>query len=403
MAMNAIKNNQNLIPHDDIIYQILSCIPAKSFSKFRFLNKTWFKILTTDLNFAKLNYNRSTRSNSNPSILAKRLATNEFYLAAEHRSCDNAVKLKVPFDYEGIGSRNSYYVDGICNGLVCLSHCDRKEVFIWNPITKDHISIGYSPVESQSCSCSRTTYFAFGFHQGINEYKVIKVVTASTFMSVSSSDFNLHFSVFTLGKDSSWRTLHENMACDLSLSSSLVNGSLHWLTRKKGSGYEDFIVCFNLETEAFGTMLPPDGVDLNAKHVCPTVGELDGLLCLYCAHFRQEIQIWVKRKYHGDRSWTQLFRIGIPVCGRFHDLGLLGPVSYNGQYILQKNNNELILYNPRSNSIKMLKGFGFQFLCAYRFIGSIISPRLISGAGCNTTDGRGRIIKRKKVYHLPTS
>ncbi|KAL5723382.1 hypothetical protein ACHQM5_006789 [Ranunculus cassubicifolius] len=363
------------LPHD-VVIQILSRLPAQYLWPFRCVSKSWLHLLTRDLQFANLHFHRSIKLNTNnPSILASRagVENTSLYLASEYTACDEAIELSLPW------LSGKATIMGICNGMLCLKPHDGYNVFIWNPLTGDHINIP----STRTTPLFPDSYigapgFGFGFHEGTNQYKVIKVLVESDFRK---NDHHTQVSVYTLGVDTEWRSLEDDIPHKLDIfrtTKPVVDGSFHWLAGGTGMTLSPLIVALDLREEIFQEFIPPKVVDLGDSFPSDMIGELGGLLGYFCAVPQRNVQIWVMYEYGEVDSWTKLFVVGSPeVSGAFtylHPLGLLN----SSEVFVIKNDRELIVYNRETNSITNLEGFGFGFYMAYLYIGSIISPRHIS-------------------------
>lgn len=375
MDTDDLLQKKNL-PHE-LQVEILSWLPINYLCPFRYVSKTWLHLISFDPQFAKLHLDRTIQSKTNPAIIVQRNKSQRyFHLATDHTTCDSAIPLELPFEQDGIG----YAVYGICNGLLCLSCMGKDEVYIWNPITNDHITIKYPPTPSRFSGFKKGTRVAFGFHPSTNEYKIIKVFGECDYNALQ---FHSQVSVYTLGVDSSWRTVVEDMPYNISCCPppcSLVNGVVHWLGMRTGSLSVCVIVAFDLKDEFFQEITPPDDVDFDHQLATTSIGELGGKLCIFCEHYQENLQIWVMKEYGAVNSWSKQFKIGLSEVGRFYDLSPLGVFAQDSDIILTKNKAELILYHPETNSISYLNDFGYKFYAAYTCTGSMISPKVISGA-----------------------
>ncbi|KAL5702389.1 hypothetical protein ACHQM5_027614 [Ranunculus cassubicifolius] len=371
-----------MIPHE-LVVEILTWLPAIHLWPLRCVNKTWFNLLTTDSNFAKLHFNRSI---SNPSIIAKTSSGKaNFHLATDYTACNESINLGFPFE-EG----EAYYsLIGISNGLICILHMTRNHVYIWNPIIKDQISIKYPPSPA---------YFGFGFHQDSNAYKVVKIVPRNA----------LHVSVWTLGVDSSWRDLEVDNECKIhfviSMPSPIVNGCIHWLAIK-GPSYMTIILSFDMKDEVIAEIALPIEVSLMRIYDdnCLEIMEIGGCLCICCYSAENQIlQIWEMKDYGDVSSWRKL-ELGRPEVGDLVSFALQlkprGLIARTGEIMLQKTSRvikgelspdmrrQLILYNFKTKLVTNLKEFGFEPCDVCVFVGSIISPRVISCLHNDVEDG----------------
>ncbi|PIA33328.1 hypothetical protein AQUCO_04100029v1 [Aquilegia coerulea] len=158
----------------EAVMEIISWLPVKSLIRFRCISKTWHRLLTIDPQFAKLQLDRSIESKVNSSILIlgrkNGHAESNLYSINEFPTSDEPILLESP----------SISIIGVCNGLILLSSrlnedADRV-LYVWNPITGEYISIPCTPTPTLYPNRRKNTRFAFGFHQAINQYKIIRTV-----------------------------------------------------------------------------------------------------------------------------------------------------------------------------------------------------------------------------------
>ncbi|PIA28130.1 hypothetical protein AQUCO_07200041v1 [Aquilegia coerulea] len=352
---------------EDVVMEILSWVPVKSLLRFRSVSKSWFRLLTNDSHFIKLHLNRLIQANSKTSIMF--LRKTHFHFAEDYTECDKAIELDVPFNMVPI----KYTVSGICDGLLCLSDNvfeSRPEVFIWNPITKDYITIPCSPIPSHFLTTNRSIIFGFGFHQVTNEYKVIRII-------------------FTCLRVHSWRDI-ERISHNIIFTPnfSFSNGAIHWVVAMPGSVTWNQIVSFDLKDEVFQEIPLPKGVsyydDPAEDFYDIKIGEFDGNLCLFCTYIEEDvhIQIWVMKEYGVISSWSNQYKIGEAKTWSSY-LEPLG-VARSGEIIIREDKRQLAVYDPKTNSVKSLQEFGLEFDLVYAYIGSLVSPRLINGASLIT-------------------
>lgn len=354
---------------DELVVEILSWLPVEHLWLLRCVCKTWYKLLTSDLQFANLHFDRAIESRRNPSILT-RCATTTFYWAADYANCDKAIQLLQPFDKD---VRNYTAYGRSCNGLLCLSHILKLQVHIWNPLTTDHIIIPYPPMSSRFPGLQSGFDFSFGFHQASKEYKVIKIFSEYSF---KTDECHSHVSVYTLGVASTWRTIEEDFGYKLHSPGTLVNGNIHWLA---SMSWLYTIVAFDLQNECLIEIPIPSDVKFDKIEAFPEIGELGGFLCMSWAHYGGGFQISVMKEYGAVKSWTKQFSIERGSYGNMR-VRPLGSVAQNGDIILLvKGSKELILYDQKTSSIKNLNQFCFQCYFTHSFIGSIISPTVING------------------------
>ncbi|KAF5179582.1 myosin-M heavy protein [Thalictrum thalictroides] len=200
------------------------------------------------------------------------------------------------------------------NGLFDLHRFDAV-IYVWNPSTKEYITIQPRPVPYHFPLYMQ---YAFGYHPGTNEYKLIRYATKF------SEDTRLHVSVLTLGRGNSWRVILEDSDSPYTLleltgfNSPLVNGALHWV---------------GIRTEDYNTE------------------ELGGLLCLTCGHVHdEELHVWVMKEYGIITSWVKQYVLKdyFKLIDEVQPLYIID----DGELLLNNYFKNLIVYDPRCNSFK---------------------------------------------------
>ncbi|KAF9607956.1 hypothetical protein IFM89_003876 [Coptis chinensis] len=212
-------------------------------------------------------------------------------------------------------ARTQYSIVGISNGLVCLrGEILLSKFYLWNPLTKDHITIPCPPIPSHFVPHNTTTEFGFGFHQVSNEYKVIRIACSHRDYGYLEDHFQSHFSVYTLGGPVMWRTLEDESCIGNSVvkpSIALVNGALYWFAAKPGNLFTwNVIVSFDIKDEVFQEIPRPNDVDFHDSfNRIERIGELGGFLSIFCVLRQVVVEVWVMIE-HG--SWTKQFNVGRP-------------------------------------------------------------------------------------------
>ncbi|KAF5196855.1 F-box protein cpr1 [Thalictrum thalictroides] len=386
---------------DEIILEIILCLPIKSLIRFRCVNKTWLQLLTNDSQFAQLYLTKSGKNKPIFLALRRKQEREPFSSSAVELRSDSgklaAVPLELPFY-----SNSFYKIGGIRNGLILVSlYDDKQNLIIWNPLTNDYIVIPYPPIViPRSAHCGLITSFGFGFIQATNQYKVIRFCDCYEDLLHPKS----HVSVYTLGVDSSWRNLKDISYHSIvqNCTAPLVNGALHWNADIYHLSFDSNILTFNMKDEIFGEIPYPKHIYASRPHTIynlyDTVGELDGLLCMLIRDWEENIQVWVMKEYGVTNSWTKQYTIGQPdISGRFTFMQPIGvPQKEKTLLQIRTDTPQVILYNPETKSITDLKEFGLHLYAAYAYTPSLISPRVISGDG-------DLLAVRHTVYTSPIS
>lgn len=362
----------NHLPQE-LITEILSWLPLKSLLRFRCVSTIWLRLLTADTAFFQLHHHRSSKTKNHNFVLIvgsehPKSVTAIYNVQEYARAPASPVKLDLPFD-------EMNYPYGICNGLLYLTADDYSpDLFICNPLTGDHVSIQCPRIPLRYPLGGRKFNFGFGPCQGNNHYKVVRLLS-SKYVSEFQSDVVVH----TLGTDS-WRTL-ESIPYKILSNPKLVCGALHWLGALSGSSFQNEIVSFDIETEIFRGIQPPNDVQFKPPLIVVTIGDLNGLLHIYSCELGQSLQIWAMKNYGAVDSWAKLYQLDGSMC--FSLCSLLEPqvVTDNGDIILLHRalyGSDIVFYNPATNSITSFITFLLGRFSGYCYVGSLISPRLIT-------------------------
>ncbi|KAF9607962.1 hypothetical protein IFM89_003882 [Coptis chinensis] len=204
----------------------------------------------------------------------------------------------------------------ICNGLLCLAYELEEycfDIYIWNPVTKEHVTIPCPPIPSDFPINDpfTNTKFAFGFHQGSNEYKVVRIVSTYPPNDSSGKVFQTHVSVYTLGDTTGlWKATLDPLSSYIdSVKTALVNGSRHWLACNPFDRMQKFIVSFDIKDEVFQEISLPNCLDYD----CDTkIRQLGGLLCIFLYCYEDVVEVMVlmdifnfeSEKKGAKRIWT---------------------------------------------------------------------------------------------------
>lgn len=354
----------------DVITNILSRIPVKDLIRFRCVSKIWFQLLSVDTHFSKLHFDRQTEGpsdNHKEGVVVLSLEKQQLRYAYDYTAFDKAIKFDIPFADQS--STAHYLIYGICNGLICLSNSVTQKysnVYIWNPLTRDHITIPCPPIPSHR---SLSTVFGFGFCKTVDNEYIYKVVRIAWTPDTLESRFESHVSVYTLGSDS-WRSVEPlmynyNISLDNYSRPPLVNGALHWVSSWPSTP----IVSFDIENEVFRLLPRPNAVRYNHTYKVKVV-EWGGLLSLIIFPDPYAIEIWSMNEYGVVESWIKQFQCR-PGSWTYWKVCLAS----NDKIVARKDHSELVLLKPDPFSISTLKRFEVEFHSMFSYKGSLISPK----------------------------
>ncbi|KAF9602566.1 hypothetical protein IFM89_029865 [Coptis chinensis] len=294
----------------DVLLDILSRLPLKSLSNFRWVCKTWYNVIHHP-RFAMKHYVHALQNRSPCIVITVDKGVD--YLV-DHQVFDNHQVSTVPYSLELCDSVRlfRYQVISSVNGLICYCDyflcdpCIHESYYSCNPITQEHILLP-EPPKNKNCSI---VFSRFGFDSINDKYKVIQIL--------QHSDYKYEAQIYTLGSGR-WRKLKsppsDVLVCPPNV---FVNGYLHWLGE---DCLENFVILiFSMSTEEFSIIQPP--LAINLIYGDQELVVLDEHLCLV-RFSRDQLDIW-KMKDHGNQnSWTQEYCLS--TYGRVRlDLALKG-------------------------------------------------------------------------------
>ncbi|KAH9765842.1 F-box/kelch-repeat protein [Citrus sinensis] len=393
-----ISKTMSDIPYD-IAVEVLSRLPVKSLLRFKSVCKQWFSLIS-DPKFAVLQYKHSAK-NSPLKIL-----TSNYYISpystlwsldCSTKSLDDPRALRAlnfPF-----ATQDTSKIIGSCNGLICLALGKRcADIFIWNPSTgayrklPDHNFPLYFKLEYDRDN----SYRGFGYDSSTNDYKVIFYVPDTDSYSSSSIDEQAY--VFS-SKNNSWRRVKhkfrqysEDHICKYRSIGSLLNETLHWLT-KWGSA-EDFgsvITAFDLAEEKFREVPTPDLVDDVRGEMCVVsgLGVVDGHLCLvrWISDLNGtqgqggdlSVGLWMMKECGVKSSWEKLYHIGNSneLCGDIVPQCRAGCDEDEVIILTQVYGDNFVRYYPKKET-KVIENLGdfVGTVEAVAYVESLISPHV---------------------------
>ncbi|KAF3676341.1 hypothetical protein FXO37_05399 [Capsicum annuum] len=209
----------------DIIFEILSRLPAKSLMRFNCVCKTWNSLIRDDPNFVQ---SHIARSQAPPT--ATRLLFDLYY---HDNKRDVAVKenkkrriegfpleLQEPrhyFNYEKMRTCSNH-----CNGLICLYNVEDTRVYLLNVTTGEIKALSFSVNDVKSPLYPPR--LCLGFDLVMEKYKLLQL-----FVEYNNNKLVTKMRIRTLGRDSYWRNCCHMSSTVSPLRSNFLNGVLYWV------------------------------------------------------------------------------------------------------------------------------------------------------------------------------
>ncbi|XP_059277705.1 putative F-box protein At3g52320 [Lycium ferocissimum] len=241
---------------EEIVFAILTRVPsAKSLLRFKCVSKSFCSVISQP-SFPEAHHQKGSSNHllaSLPSYLTREtFISNLDQKNSEHKQLDFSL-----FEYlnEPCFLELNYLVS--LSGLVCLWN-DYKDVAICNPFTRQHVFLP-RPIEKVH---RRVTCCYLGFDPTTNKHEVLR---GEEFSSLGTP----HWSIFTLGMDTSWREIHFNANVFPMMNNCVhINGVIYSVD------FYELLVAFNVGEENFSIISFPRGVKLCHGLLSPTIVEI---------------------------------------------------------------------------------------------------------------------------------
>ncbi|KAK9137553.1 hypothetical protein Sjap_008147 [Stephania japonica] len=339
----------------EIIECILSRLPVKSVVRFRCVSKSWLKLIS-DLDFIKTHLEQANLSND----INIMLISDHIIYSVENVDGNLFFDPHHPFETP----IRVVKILGSCNGLLCINS-DKEVIWLWNPSTRERKKLPDISIEFSGSKISVS--HGFGYDPITDDYKVVRVHSYDGADNVRHSEAKVYSLALNL-----WKTV-PNMPYEcLSRTGKLLNGALHWLAIPWNALDQSILISsFDIGNEKFREMPLPkfkDGIVL-----MNVVAVLAGLICII-HECRFHLEVWVMKNYGVRESWMMFFSIGQPIFNP--SIRYLIPlyILKNGEILLNKDGERLILYNPKDGRVRdiCIRGFS-NWHQMETYVGSLVT------------------------------
>ncbi|XP_050217357.1 F-box protein At3g07870-like [Mercurialis annua] len=273
---------------EDVIFQILSRLPAKSVLKFSCVCKLWNSIIKSPNFISTFSSNRH-----HPYILLSHIDCDVYKCSMrfDDKDFDEYVSLqplcKLPSKYEVIGSSN---------GLVCLNYYESSHIYkliIWNPCIRKSLVIPEPSYSTPFLSWSRSKLTGFGFDSRTNDYKLL-LTDSINGVAIYSLNSNSWKKITTTGKYNKnyYRYIHSNP-------SAFIDGRFYWHILERSV----YMLVFDLRDEMFREISLPAAITRDPFKFKIKAFE-ESLIA-----FIGEYDIWVMKEYVTG-EWMHLATVG---------------------------------------------------------------------------------------------
>ena len=283
--------------HEELIIEILLCLPVKSLIRFQCVSKQWFSLIS-DPNFVKSHFQLTPHTRRIEFISSDFGQTTSIDFE-EQFDLENAFVKQCNFFHPHVDSL--IQIISSCRGFIFFHHS--SGFCILNPCTKVHKQIPLAPGEFETNLELRYFYYLYGF--GYDPLRDDYLVVSLSCIPAEEDLSRLEY--FSL-KDNKWKQIEDTYflytidKIDPRVGS-LYNNAIHWLALHSDSLVE-VIVVFDLTERELFEMPYPNGVEHNSDHCELWVfGEFLSLWAMDCEN--SKIEIWLMKEYNVHSSWIK--------------------------------------------------------------------------------------------------
>ncbi|XVE49924.1 hypothetical protein DITRI_Ditri01bG0120900 [Diplodiscus trichospermus] len=306
------KEDENILKlPSQITVEILSRLPVKTIIQCKTVCKAWHNVLL-DPCFPQIHLAKSSVN-----LMLCRFSS---YWLVEFEKDFHKRKMS-RFSDENMPGTGVPYLVGTCNGLLCLSINYPEDVYVWNPVRNESVTLPVPNIKAGNRLCSLSV---FGFCPRTDVYKVIRMVRYSSMASMGSSNQAM-CEVYTLGtKD--WRTIGDVPvpSSEGLISKMPFNGAVHWICSFKinDEKFPIWICAFKIEDENWDPILLPlslleipglEFTDQRKKLLLSwlQLGVLENCLVIIDKSQDSLLNIWMMKNHGVRESWT---KVGVFSC-----------------------------------------------------------------------------------------
>ncbi|PWA71275.1 F-box domain-containing protein [Artemisia annua] len=317
-----ITNIGSNIP-DDVLWDILIRLPAKTLARMRCVSKSWNALLSQP-SFINSHLDRSMNTyNKDDEVLLVfddgYFDTCQTFITRPSRSSILQIPdlIKLPVDTPLFDS--SYFI-GSVNGIICFANYQSDDIYIWNPSLSALTALpSYAPDEGD-------LLFRFGFDPINDDYKVVKV--SFRMGEHGGIKGSVKVEVYSLRKGS-WKSVPgfpSHISMIFNKDEVCADGHLYWLCEVDTQS-RDTIVSFDLGLETFHEIsLPQSNEVYNVEIV---LGVLSKKLCVMACIRNGDCEVWVMND-DNNIGWVKHHTFPpfdasiIPICFTPNNLFLFG-------------------------------------------------------------------------------
>ncbi|KAK9707189.1 hypothetical protein RND81_07G178700 [Saponaria officinalis] len=315
----------------DLLHDILSRLPTKSLMRFRCVCKSWYSLITHDLEFHKRHLGNFNSNNNGPRWIGYQIgescdySTTKFWLYDESFDSDKIQAYHI--HREETVPVEFYFskIVGSCNGIVCLYLPVDEEtlgilpeewgfgkflICLWNPSIRKYRRIEFPWKAANYYGFKDNSMMGFGLSIKSSVYKLVIICKDE-----HGEDHVYVYSLWT----SSWTEIKAKPCawkCHINSDpGTYFNGFCHWIRLHRKQGEWDYtMICFNLEDVNFSYIDLPPKSQYSPPYDCFKTMIFEDMLCVWESigvGKKFAVYIWGMKEYGNRSSWSNFLRVHI--------------------------------------------------------------------------------------------
>ncbi|KAI3900203.1 hypothetical protein MKW92_042463 [Papaver armeniacum] len=373
MAESCCFNTPLVILPEDVIFQILIWLPVQSLLRFKSVCRSWYVLIKSshfiqrhtttiavnDKNISRLGSTFICRHQS----LETQEPTPSFYFLSEEGGFKELEDLGKRLCFKDVTQFCALYMGNSVHGIVCMYNTITRDIFLWNPATRQCRLLPKSPNGNPKDGYSHHDFVGLGFDVESKDYKVIQV----SYLESEGDRIMLPFycprkvQIYCLSTDS-WRLIDSDfrIQCGFPSVGRSLNGIyFHQAVDHIADPHQTVILSVDLSKEKYQRKLK---IPENNFIQLESIG--DKLACVTFSRERSMIyKVWMLNDYNTvNESWSKLYIVDLlspRLTTRYGYCGMLA-ISYRGKFGLIRGKT-LVCYNSITDEFEDF-GFGFEDL-----------------------------------------
>ncbi|KAH7527828.1 hypothetical protein FEM48_Zijuj05G0007900 [Ziziphus jujuba var. spinosa] len=352
MAPRTAEMGLNLpILPNEIVLNILSRLPAKTLCRFRCVSKQWMNTIS-EPHFI---FSHRLHSLQNPNLLLLRCspATHETDLLFPQKKCVidiSATDLSGQVVDEFSLTVAEASVDMLPSRGELIFFVGEKGFYVCNPSTRELVKLP----EASHCTSGEVNA-GLGYDPLRNEYVLVHLFDRSLndFYDIIGCEILRFSDGGAVGSSCCWRVVEEICPFEVRGWGVLADNAFYWMIFDTYDQLgNEAILCFDLEKEEFGTLLPPQGI-FDPKAVW-FLAEFKGFLCLVDNETRPfTMDIWMM-KDRQNHQWVKEYSIDLNGFGDIMPKFIIPLDHMEGEILMDAKQESVNSYDIKSRSVRRM-------------------------------------------------